>query len=95
MVHSASCIGTGSEQCTNGWYRITTVYGCWYQITTGEMVPDMNRRCAWYQIRTVAILAHKYRITKMVQEGWTYLEVKDYTWKIEALVHEMFNFLAQ
>ena len=40
-------------------------------------------------------LAHKYRIAEMVQEGWTYLEVKGYTWKIEALVHETFNLLAQ
>ena len=38
---------------------------------------------------------HKYWIVELVQEGWTYLEVKDYTWKIEALVHETFNLLAQ
>jgi hypothetical protein len=31
---------------------------------------------------------HKYQIAEMVQEGWIYLEIKDYTWKIEALVHE-------
>ena len=42
----------------------------------------------------MVVLVCKYQITEMVQEGWIYLEVKDYTWKIEALVHEMFNFLA-
>jgi hypothetical protein len=40
-------------------------------------------------------LVHKYQITELVQEGWTYLELKDYTWQIEALVHETFNLLAQ
>jgi hypothetical protein len=40
-------------------------------------------------------MAHKYQIVELVQEGWTYLEVKDYTWQIEALVYETFNLLAQ
>jgi hypothetical protein len=43
----------------------------------------------------MAVLVHKYRIVELVQEGWIYLEVKDYTWKIEALEHEIFNSLAQ
>jgi hypothetical protein len=75
-------------------YRITTVYGLWYRIATGEIqyriciegaVPDSDSGNS----------VHKYRIAELVQEGWTYLEVKDYTWKIEALVHETFNLLAQ
>ena len=68
-----------------------TFYDHWYQIAIGEIQ---------YQMLLVldsdsGSLVHKYRIDELVQEGWTYLEVKDYTWKIEALVHETFNLLAQ
>jgi hypothetical protein len=73
------------------WYQITTVHDRWYRIATGEiqyrmrLVPDSDS----------GSLVHKYQIAELVQEGWIYLEVKDYTWKIEALVHETFNLLAQ
>jgi hypothetical protein len=40
-------------------------------------------RCTWYQM------------AELVQKGWTHLEVKGHTWRIETLVHETFSLLAQ
>jgi hypothetical protein len=72
--NSVQMVGTGSRQSTVvGTESRQVRFGIGYEYKV-HLVPDSDS----------GNLAHKYRIAELVQEGWNYLEVKGYTWKIEA-----------
>ena len=68
-LNNAQMVGTRSRQSTDvGTGSRQVRFGTGHEWKV-RLVPDSDN----------GNLAHKYQIAELVQEGWTYLEVKGYT----------------